>query len=954
MQYEWPHMGGDEGQSEFNTGPAPDKPNLLWRTPLSGASGVVSVFNGKAFVMRRTILTALDALTGEEEWTVDLENRPVGGEGRTGAAMKIDDTYLLVPAVGVEVRRISDGAFVSNLTLPDYSRQPGGGDYFPGAYSSELKIEYTVTYSSVTHKGNIVAISVEDPVNPEIAWTYETEETSEILACGDGKLFVGSYQGAVYALDAADGTFLWRAPKTGMAGQHGFYYDGKVYHAATSQFMSCWDAVTGEVLWEFDSGVLGTRSFFAYQGGGAYGRVYDCAIPSDPHGWVVCWDADTGEMLWKQPGYYRIAYNTVAIADGKLYALKCDSAAGSATAGLEMPGYATTCFDAFTGEQLWTIPLSFSLPSIAYGNLYGISSGNVYCISSSDPEPWSFGFQGNIDHSRVALGQAGPEDLSSPRWAYETGGEVSGSPAVVDGKVYIGSHDRNWYCLDAYTGEKIWNFSTGFRVHSSAAVVGGRMFSGADDGNIYCLNAETGEQIWKTSAGGLITSVLFPQEWQPRSSPIVVGSSLYVGSLDGKVYCLSTSDGDVKWTYTTEGPIGGSPAYADGTIYITSTDTYLYALAASNGNLKWKSVPLNFGITPAHNSEYAFNENFCTGTPNVGDGVVFVGAGVTYGGGLGGRPIKLAAFDAETGELVWNTVIGGNSQPVWVPTYFEGIIYGSDGFYASAINATTPDYGPDEVWGGVANRTWAQWIGYQILSSLAYADDLRGPKVYLGSDVCSISCLSAIDGSPISVYRAKANVDSSPAIWNGKMYVGSVDRRVYCFDDAPTLSTSIWAESNKGAEMWNTETIEISGQLLGNPKELTWDGTVYVPVESDLHPGLANAEVKMSLTKPDGTDVSLTTTTDEKGNFAFSYSPTEVGNWGWVVYYDGEMKPSITYDVAYGEWNPISVNSQSGTPSGDGEEPPPAALPMEVVYAVIAVIIIVVVVFLAYFFLKRK
>ena len=93
--------------------------------------------------------------------------------------------------------------------------------------------------------------------------------------------------------------------------------------------------------------------------------------------------------------------------------------------------------------------------------------------------------------------------------------------------------------------------------------------------------------------------------------------------------------------------------------------------------------------------------------------------------------------------------------------------------------------------------------------------------------------------------------------------------------------------------------------------------------------------------------------------FSFSYSPTEVGEWGWVVYYDGEEKPWINYDGAYGEWNPISVNSPTSGPSdgdgnGNGTEPPPAALPMEYVYAAIAVIVIVIVAFLAYFFLKKK
>ena len=38
---------------------------------------------------------------------------------------------------------------------------------------------------------------------------------------------------------------------------------------------------------------------------------------------------------------------------------------------------------------------------------------------------------------------------------------VSSSPAVADGKVYVGSYDSKVYCLNAATGAHIWNYTTG-------------------------------------------------------------------------------------------------------------------------------------------------------------------------------------------------------------------------------------------------------------------------------------------------------------------------------------------------------------------------------------------------------------------------------------------------------------------------------------------------------------
>jgi len=95
----------------------------------------------------------------------------------------------------------------------------------------------------------------------------------------------------------------------------------------------------------------------------------------------------------------------------------------------------------------------------------------------------------------------------------------------------------------------------------------------------------------------------------------------------------------------------------------------------------------------------------------------------------------------------------------------------------------------------------------------------------------------------------------------------------------------------------------------------------------------------------------LTTTTDQHGFFNFSYSPTQFGKWGWVVYYDGEQKPRIIYESAYSEWNIVTVTSP---PSSETPPPPPKeGIPMEYIYAIVAVIAIIIIAVAAYAYLKR-
>ena len=44
------------------------------------------------------------------------------------------------------------------------------------------------------------------------------------------------------------------------------------------------------------------------------------------------------------------------------------------------------------------------------------------------------------------------------------------------------------------------------------------------------------------------------------SSPAVVDGMIYIGSADGNVYALDAADGNVRWTYETDGAVFSSPA----------------------------------------------------------------------------------------------------------------------------------------------------------------------------------------------------------------------------------------------------------------------------------------------------------------------------------------------------------------------------------------------------------
>ncbi|NIO11826.1 MAG: PQQ-binding-like beta-propeller repeat protein, partial [Deltaproteobacteria bacterium] len=67
-------------------------------------------------------------------------------------------------------------------------------------------------------------------------------------------------------------------------------------------------------------------------------------------------------------------------------------------------------------------------------------------------------------------------------WSYTTGhwmhSYVYSSPAVAEGRVYVGSDNDTVFCLDASDGGLVWCYETGGNVGSSPAVADGKVYVG--------------------------------------------------------------------------------------------------------------------------------------------------------------------------------------------------------------------------------------------------------------------------------------------------------------------------------------------------------------------------------------------------------------------------------------------------------------------------------------------
>lgn len=1038
LQYEWRETGADSENTHFSAGPAPNTPNVLWSIGAGSYpgqpsfTGVTYAWDGKIFSFSGSWIGAYDPFTGALKWNITMPSgwSAQAGTGGTPQAFRIDDQYGGIwTSRGPVFFNYKTGTLAgvtyfntSEPGRPDISLGGGSVFYYAGFYNSEAKVFVRYARIMDTNEHGAVAFDCSNPTSPAtIKWIFRANTPVEVLGSAGDLVMLGGYgEGEIYAVNATTGKLVWHQWKVGNCGYSGTAYDGMYVHGASSVFLTGYNATNGDVVWDYNAG---ERAYFVYGGAAAYGRYFAVNIAVDPSGYFGCWDIYTGKLLWKTPALWNIAYLTPCVGDEKVYVQRYSGTA----AGLEAEQNGFMCMDALTGQILWELPgVSISHPTIAYGNLYVTFSGKLYCISdtvNSFPE-----WHGIPDNNGVAVGQYAPSNISLPEWTYLTDGPITGSPVAANGKVYFGSFDQNLYCVDADTGTNVWNYTVGYRIRSTPAVIGGVVYLGPDDGFVYAFDASTGTLKWKTPAPGPWTTaipgeVTWSPAWQPRSCPIIDGGYLYVGSMDGKIYCLDANTGTLKWSRAlgnASAPIGGTPAVANNVVYIADGLGNLTALKTSDGSIIWQRV---IDTSQRRN----------VGTPIIVDDVLYIGT--SYYPTSEGRPTtpttqhRVAMINATSGELITSaqlTLSTGSTPAVFTPTFRAsttvaipsgtalggGVVNGVNQTYivngtqtrtydmlfavegmqisAWAVLYTGTNLGNSTtgansfIYNGTTmmSRVWSQWIGHQIFSSLTYVDDLTGPKIYGGSDVNSVTCLNATSGKPLSSYSTGAPVFGIIAVYDNKIYAASQDKMLYCFSTPKASSDmKIYANANKGGEMWNNETIVIAGKV--------------APPVTGLYPlgdfgsyednGLPNATVIISFTKPDGTSYNVNTQTDNLGFFNISYTPTEVGTWGWVAYYEGENKPWITYNEAYSEWVEINVTAApvesvpTATPTLAPEEtatptataapqatetavPTETAasnnvfgdLPVEYVYAVIAVVAIVIVVIAGYVYVKRK
>jgi outer membrane protein assembly factor BamB/serine/threonine protein kinase len=274
------------------------------------------------------------------------------------------------------------------------------------------------------------------------------------------------------------------------------------------------------------------------------------------------------------------------------------------------------------------------------------------------------------------------------------------------------------------------------------------------------------------------------------SSPMVVDGVVYAGGNNGNVYAFNAASGHLDWSYVSP-PGESGPAVVDGTVYVGSAGG-LYALNAANGHVRWsypsgsaESSPVvvdgTVYVVGADGNVHALNA--ANGHVRWSHSITYAGTGLAVADGLVyvssiGDIGYVYALDAATGHLSWSFKTGDARESV--PVVAAGTVYVGCG---NGMGSSGTVFALDAATG---HRRWSATTGLAgnvqppVESSPAVADG----TVYVGSDYGDVYALDVATGHLRWSSATEGAVVSSPAVDGGTVYVSSEDHKVYALDTA--------------------------------------------------------------------------------------------------------------------------------------------------------------------------
>ncbi|MBN1361436.1 MAG: PQQ-binding-like beta-propeller repeat protein [Sedimentisphaerales bacterium] len=324
-------------------------------------------------------------------------------------------------------------------------------------------------------------------------WRFKTNaEVKSSAAIYEGRVFIGSSDGHVYAINLQDGTKLWSYATEDAVEAAPCVVEGRVYVGSSDNCLYALDAATGDLEWKYETEgeILGAANWTRSPDG----QVLWVLVGSYDNR-VHCVNGATGKAVWTYETQNYVN-GSPALGDGKCAFGGCDA--------------------------------FIHVISVADGTkLTEIDGGSYIAASGAFAEGQVY--IGNYDNVFIRADATKGEIV----WRYtESDAPFFSSPAVTDDLVIVGGRDALVHALRRDNGDRVWTFKTLGEVDSSPAVCGDKVIVGSSDGRLYMLRLADGTEVWSYEIGQPIIS-----------SPAVAQGTVVVGCDDGYVYAFGSVGG---------------------------------------------------------------------------------------------------------------------------------------------------------------------------------------------------------------------------------------------------------------------------------------------------------------------------------------------------------------------------------------------------------------------------
>lgn len=317
----------------------------------------------------------------------------------------------------------------------------------------------------------------------------------------------------------------------------------------------------------------------------------------------------------------------------------------------------------------------------------------------------------------------------------------------------------------------LWSFQTQDRIKSSPVIYGSQVFIGSNDTFLYALDLNSGTKLWS-----------FKTKKAIEAPPLYFNTTVFVPSTDGTIYALRAEDGTLVWKRTTDEPLLGSANIIHlknkPYLIVGSYDNSIYCLDTGTGDVLWNYL----------------TDNFINGTPAVyQDRIVF-----------GGCDSKFHIVSALRGKKIVSLDIGSYvAGSVAIANHLAVV-----GNYAGILTCIDLDK---------RKILWTYDLdGSAIIASPA----INSAVVVVGSRDKHVHCFELSTGKKRWSFPTRGNVDSSPLLGQNRIIAASSDGWLYCIN------------LTNGEEVWS---YQVGAALTGSP---AWaqnkivigaeDGRVYV------------------------------------------------------------------------------------------------------------------------------